>query len=337
VALFTPAVFGQLSIGIWDYLSLLLILASCGFLAYLINRPAGPWLCVILAVFVLYDLDSFNWLEADKSNLNATHGELEQMVSLGRPLTFIKAQPGLYRTRVRVAVEPNIGDIYSVPTVWGGGATLLTDFAEFGMREDLLNVGYLIKPAATGDPGAVYQDAHWKVYLNPNAYPRAWVVHQTTFEPHHDLVFKHLDDPGINLHRTAFIETPLRAQLDGNAGAGDSVRFISYEANRMQMDVISDANGLLVLSEIYYPGWRAYVNGKQETILRVDGALRGVMIPSGHSRVELRFVPIPVYAGGALSLVAFLGVLVSALIAWRKGIWRPLSPHSEWDVVETRL
>jgi hypothetical protein len=313
-ALVIPGLFSQISINVWNALSILLILASCGCLAYLIHRPAGTWFRVIVAGFILFDLGSFNWLAADKSQLDRTHGELEQMISLGPPSNFIKAQPGLYRTRVAVPVEPNIGDVYSVQSVWGGGATLLTEFAQIWTKDDLLNVRYLIKPASTPDPGAVYQDAHWKVYLNPNAYPRAWVVHRTAVEP--------TDAPAVNLHQEAFVEAPLPQTLDPAEGAADSVQFRSYEADRILIDVNSTGESLLVLSEMYYPGWRATVNGNPAKIFRVDGAFRGILIPRGQSSVELRFVPLIVYLGGALSILAFLVVFAVAFVAWRKGVWR---------------
>lgn len=337
VALFIPGVFNEIKIGIWTCLSLLLILAACGCLAYLIHHPIGPWARVIVACLVLFDLESFNWMAADKTQLNRTHGELEQMVSLGPPSSFIKAQPGLYRTHVMVPVEPNIGDIYAVQTVWGGGATLLTDFALFGQRNDLLNVRYLIKPASTPDPGAVYQDAHWKVYLNQNAYPRAWVVHRVRLEPKHEQVFKHLDDAGLNLHQEAIIETLLPKTLNGPTGTNDAVQFRAYGADKMLMDVNSSAGGLLVLSEMYYPGWVASVNGRSAKILRVDGALRGILVPSGSSQVELRFVPLPIYVGGALSLLAFLGVFAAVFVAWRKGEWRLLGSAEELEPEPVRV
>lgn len=313
-ALLIPGLFSQVSIGIWNAFSIILILASCGCLAYLIHRSAGPWFRVIVACLILFDLASFSWLAADKTQLDRTHGELEQMVSLGPPSKFIKAQPGLYRTRVAVPGEPNIGDIYSVQTVWGGGATLLTEFAQLWSKDDLLNVRYLIKPASTPDPGAVYQDAHWKVYLNPNAYPRAWVVHKTIVERSYDA--------GVDLHQEATVEAPLPQTLEPTESPSDSVQFRSYEADRMLMDVNSSGGGMLVLSEKYYPGWRATVNGNPAKIFRVDGAFRGILVPRGQSSVKLHFVPLIVYVGGALSILAFLVVFAVAFVAWRRGVWQ---------------
>jgi uncharacterized membrane protein YfhO len=80
------------------------------------------------------------------------------------------------------------------------------------------------------------------------------------------------------------------------------------KANRMALDVRAASRGLLVLSENYYPGWRAAVNGRPAEIYKVDGALRGVVVPPGSSRVTLDYAPASVYLGGVLTLATFLGV-----------------------------
>jgi uncharacterized membrane protein YfhO len=69
---------------------------------------------------------------------------------------------------------------------------------------------------------------------------------------------------------------------------------------------------LLVLSEIYAPGWKAKVNGRETEILQVDGALRGIVVPAGESRVTLSYEPAPVYAGASitgLGTLALLGIV----------------------------
>jgi len=81
------------------------------------------------------------------------------------------------------------------------------------------------------------------------------------------------------------------------------------------MDVNAGATGLLVLSEVYYPGWRATVNGERAEIREVDGALRGLVVPKGASRVELEYVPLSYYAGAGLGVVTVGAVL----LAW---FWR---------------
>ena len=173
---------------------------------------------------------------------------------------------------------------------------------------------YRIRPVSTPDPGAIYQDTFWKVYEDTKAFPRAWVVHHTLLEPSHDAAFARIDKPGIDFHRVAIVEAPLPRALE-ESGADDSVRFRSYGADEMSMDVNAGATGLLVLSEVYYPGWRATVNGERAEIREVDGALRGLVVPKGASRVELEYVPLSYYAGAGLGVVTVGAVL----LAW---FWR---------------
>ncbi|HEX8871478.1 MAG TPA: YfhO family protein [Candidatus Acidoferrum sp.] len=322
-ALFAPAVFGQLKLGIWTSLSLVIILASCGWFVRLTRRPAGPGLRVLLAAFILFDLGVFGWLEADKARLARPGDEMQQMINLKGAARFIKAQPGLHRVQVLADPEPNIGDVYGVQSAWGGGATLLTGFARLRAREDVLNVRYRVKRASAADPGPVYQDAHWKVYEDPNAYPRAWVVHQAVIETSTEAVFRRVNDPATDLRKTAVIEAPLRGHALEEPGAMDeSVRFRSYEANRMAVDVSAGGAGLLVLSEMHYPGWRSTVNGRPAEIHRVNGALRGIPIPRGESRLELEYAPFSFYGGGAITLLTVLCVFLGLAASWWKGVFR---------------
>lgn len=315
-ALILPGIFTQLSMGEWNALSLLLVLGSCGCVAWLTRHPAGPWLRGGLVAFILFDLSAFNWIEADKSSASNPEGELTQMISLRGPADFIKSRPGLHRVRVTVAAEPNVGDVYGIQSVWGGGATVLTNYSKLAARDDLMNVGYYIRPATATEPNPIYQDARWKVYEYPG-FPRAWVVHKALVRPSSDAVFRDLGNPAINLRDTAVLDRPLPGALDETAGAGGSVRFRSYEPDRMSMDVTTEKSGLLVLSEIYYPGWHARVDGKPATIYQVDGALRGIPAPAGSSRIELEYAPLSFYLGGAITVLTLVCVLAGLILVWR--------------------
>ncbi len=86
----------------------------------------------------------------------------------------------------------------------------------------------------------------------------------------------------------------------------------------MELSVRAESQGLLVLSEIFYPGWRATVNGAGQRIYKVDGALRGIVVPKGESRVVLSYTPWSVYVGAVLTLGTFLGVLAAFILRRRK-------------------
>ncbi len=316
-AIIVPAVFTQVPLGIWPCLSLLLILGSCAWLFRMTLRPLAPSARVMLAAFVLFDLGAFNWSEADKNQLASNGDEYVRMVTMQQAAAFIKAQPGLNRARASVSSEPNIGDIYGVQSLFGGGATGLTEYSRLSPHEELLNVRYRIKPASTQDPGAVYQDALWKVYEDKNAFPRAWVVHKTIAESSDDGAFLRLNQPGIDLHGIAVIQTPLSHPLESAAG-GDYVSFNSYQPDSMSLDVTARGTGLLILSEFYYPGWRATLNGKTVEIHKVDGGLRGIVVPAGATHVTLEYVPVSSYVGSGLAVATFAAVFFAWIVLHHK-------------------
>jgi uncharacterized membrane protein YfhO len=75
---------------------------------------------------------------------------------------------------------------------------------------------------------------------------------------------------------------------------------------------------MLVLSKNFYPGWQASVNGRPARIYEVDGALRGIVINAGESRVVLDYAPGWLTAGAVLTLAAFGGTLLGFILLGRQ-------------------
>ena len=84
------------------------------------------------------------------------------------------------------------------------------------------------------------------------------------------------------------------------------------------MKVQSASGGVLVLSELFYPGWEARVNGVSEPISEVDGGLRGIPIPAGESQVRVDYAPQTVRLGGILSGLTFALTLLACAIWLRR-------------------
>jgi len=103
-------------------------------------------------------------------------------------------------------------------------------------------------------------------------------------------------------------------------GTGE-VRILSYLRHRVQCEVVAETDGYLVLLDSYYPGWRAYVDGKQAEILRANYAFRAVRVPAGKHRVEFVYRPRSFYAGLSVTGVALL-IGIAALF------WQPLRRNS---------
>jgi hypothetical protein len=165
----------------------------------------------------------------------------------------------------------------------------------------------------------VYQDAAWKIYQNPNACRRAWIVHQAIMESAPERALSLLNEPGFDPRRIAVVDggAALAPLL---AGAPETVVFSALNPNRLELKVHADSRGLLVLSEMFYPGWHAMVNAVPAHIYPANVALRAVVIPVGDSRVVMEYRPNSVYFGGMLTLTAFLGTFMAVCRAARPGI-----------------
>ena len=195
----------------------------------------------------------------------------------------------------------------------------------------MLNVRYIIVPTSVS-PGrddlrrlveehpVVFADDRVKVLENREALPRAWIVHEARrVGPGEALPL--LAAGTVDPRRTALLELeppPLAPSADPSA---ERAAIVSYAPDRMRLRVRSDAPGLLMLSEIYYPAWQASVDGEPVPLFVADHALRAVPVPAGEHTVELRYESAALRASLMLSL-AFSVALASlaATAGWRR--WR---------------
>lgn len=186
---------------------------------------------------------------------------------------------------------------------------------------DLLNARYIIVPnVAVPDRSdlqalyarfpTVYADEDVRVLENPDALPRAWIVHDARqIEPGTALPI--LADGTVDPRRTALLETappPLAVPPDP---AADRATIAAYAPERIQVDTFTGAPGLLVLSEIAYPAWRAYVDGEPAELYLADHTLRAVAVPAGAHTVELRYESTPLRVGLAITGATAVGVLAA--------------------------
>ncbi|GAB4538029.1 MAG: hypothetical protein Fur0020_06810 [Thermodesulfovibrionia bacterium] len=139
------------------------------------------------------------------------------------------------------------------------------------------------------------------LYENKNVMPRAFILHET--KPVNTLgeAISELQD-GIDFRRVALI-SDYADSLSSAPGEGDEGVIIKrYSPNRVEIDV-DTKGGILVLSDLYYPGWKVKVNGKEGRIIRVFGLLRGVVIPEGRLEVIFIYRPVSFYAGVGISVI----------------------------------
>ena len=160
-----------------------------------------------------------------------------------------------------------------------------------------------------------YSGADARVYENRNALPRAWVAASQRVADSPERALRQIGDDELDLRRTVVVERELPGL---GAGDGGDARITRYEPERVVVEAVSRGRGVLVLSDLHYPGWRAEVDGREVDIERVDYLLRGVPVDDGASRVEFRYEPASWRAGWILSLVGLLGLAVLGALGWRR-------------------
>ncbi|WP_194973142.1 glycosyltransferase family protein [Aquiflexum lacus] len=130
------------------------------------------------------------------------------------------------------------------------------------------------------------------VFMNPQSNGYAW------FPSNIQKVIT--DDEEINMVSTMDTKstaTVSETDFDKVQSGSGNVVLEKNSANELIYAIDAEKGGLLVFSEIYYPiGWKAFVNGEKTDIIRTNYLLRGIMVPDGQSRVEMRFEPSSYYA-----------------------------------------
>jgi uncharacterized membrane protein YfhO len=96
------------------------------------------------------------------------------------------------------------------------------------------------------------------------------------------------------------------------------VQVLSHRPNHMALRTESSEAGLLFLSEVFYPGWKAFLDGQSTPILRGNYLFRVLEVPEGHHEVRLEFDPWTIKAGTGITLATSLLLMAVTLFLGRK-------------------
>jgi hypothetical protein len=165
------------------------------------------------------------------------------------------------------------------------------------------------------------------VHENLNFHPRAWIVHAAEVVPDQATARERFaaGEPNLASH---VLLTQDQAEIAAaeTLGAGDTeaaasqAGIVHYGSSEIEIAVSAAAPGYLVLSEVWYPGWRATVDGQDAPVLRANYAQRAIAIPAGESTVHLQFWPNLWTWGlvlGGVGILAVVGALTGSRFANR--------------------
>lgn len=135
----------------------------------------------------------------------------------------------------------------------------------------------------------IWSDNIFNIYENKEALPRIFFAYEYEVIHGNQKILDTLYDPSTNLSKKIILEHSISLSLGKN---GDGmVTLLSYTPEKIIINTQSAINGLLMLTDSYYPGWKAYVDGKQVEILRADYSLRAIPLQAGTHTVIFSYQP----------------------------------------------
>lgn len=179
---------------------------------------------------------------------------------------------------------------------------------------NLLNARYIVVPAAvpSGRADLAYLNQKYPAVLrgsvsvleNRDALPRAWIVHAARQVPY-DSALPLLDSGAVDPRSTVLLEeTP--PKLSAGRSRAEAATVLEYLPERVTLRVDAASDGMLVMSDIYYPAWKAYLDGQPAKLYVADHAFRAVAVPIGVHTVELRYESAALRLGLSVTLLFML-------------------------------
>jgi len=165
------------------------------------------------------------------------------------------------------------------------------------------------------------QAGDFTIYQNPSYLPRAFLLGKIQREKSPTKQLQALISDEFDQSKTAIVSDDFPEFI--NSGSRGSVRLLQFRPGywKFQTLVTGDSPELFFISEAYYPGWRAYLDRREEKIARVNYAFMGLSVPHGKHTLTLKFDPLVFRLGVWTSLVSYVFI---ALILFQRKFKRSL-------------
>lgn len=182
---------------------------------------------------------------------------------------------------------------------------------------DLQNVKYFIAPYnfSGRDMDLVFKtqtQPPYYVYQNKTVFPRAFIVTNWEYAPTLQEQYQILSSSRFNPAKTAILEKTLTKNSFRTKDS--SVNITKYENQNVQIEAQTDNGGILVLADSFYPGWKAYVDGREAEILAANINQRAVVLEKGKHTVQFVYKPESFKKGAAISLASSVTLLALLIV-----------------------
>ena len=217
-----------------------------------------------------------------------------------------------YAEMIEAHISPEMQKTMKAVAEAGGDMTQVNGDSIFPVL-NMLNTKYFIMPLQGGQTVPLQ---------NPYAYGNAWFVDQVTYV---DNANQEIDKVGkLNLRHEAVADAKFKEQLGQSVPQDDTsiVKMTQYKPNNLTYEVKSSKGGVVVFSEIYYPGWTATVDGQPAELGRVNYILRALNVKPGSHKVVLDFHPSSLKKTETVAYIGYVVLLLLLVVGigveWKK-------------------
>jgi len=206
---------------------------------------------------------------------------------------------------------------------------------------NMLNVRYIVAPAQIppGRPDlihltqryrTVYLDDTSRILENPDALPRTWIVHEAV-KTRTGQILPQFVDASVDPGSTVLIDSEVPALDAAVPGVAETVEIVHTSNDEIRLRVNAASRGMVILSEIWDPGWTVTVDGNEAKIYRADFLFRGVVVDQGAHEIVLRFPATKVKQTLLFYLIPLIAFGLLGIVALRdRRKSEPIPPES-WD------
>jgi hypothetical protein len=242
-------------------------------------------LAALTIVLIFIDLYTFG------SNFNKSEISPEQYYPFNSMVRQLQMESKEEKFRINarkddyMILRRNSGNIYNLELIEGYTPLRIKRYSEFSeipfeKKLDLLNVKYRLEIDK--------EKRMMGLALNTDYLPRAFMVYKYILTKEEKQILKILSGDEFDYRNEIILEESPDIKLPGQEEKPEyKIEAQSFETNRISLKIHTSAPGILVLSEIYYPAWKAKIDGKETKIYCADYLLRAIPIEKGTHQIEL--------------------------------------------------
>lgn len=154
----------------------------------------------------------------------------------------------------------------------------------------------------------IFEDRTVVVLKNISCFPRAYLFYDYEIIENNERTAARLAEKDFLIRKKVVIEKVpgITLEREDNNHIDSKIEWLNYQSGKESLKISSSQPSFLFISESFYPGWEAFIDGNKTEIFRADFVFRGAFVPEGEHTVEFIYNPFSFKIGKIVSLFTFV-------------------------------